>query len=230
MTSATWPAPDLDDLAQAPEPLARAILLALCDDERVEARALRYYERLLQFEADAAQGAGNGAGTPAGGDEVRSPTESNPKKRKKKTGDPRICVQCDCVFVEEENGYESCQYHAGIIELFDETKVDLDWEEYSLEHLDTPSNRAMFPEAFRWICCRVTANEPGCKRGRHEANPDRSLKGRGSESRESSLDGDPLRLDAPRSGELTANEGGPKPEEASRQLELRKLGLRQGPR
>ncbi|KAG7142701.1 hypothetical protein HYQ45_000926 [Verticillium longisporum] len=155
MTSATWPAPDLDDLAQAPEPLARAILLALCDDERVEARALRYYERLLQFEADAAQGAGNGAGTPAGGDEVRSPTESNPKKRKKKTGDPRICVQCDCVFVEEENGYESCQYHAGIIELFDETKVDLDWEEYSLEHLDTPSNRAMFPEAFRWICCRI---------------------------------------------------------------------------
>lgn len=113
MTSATWPAPDLDDLAQAPEPLARAILLALCDDEQVEARALRYYERLLQFEADAAQGAGNGAGTPAVGDEVRSPTESNPKKRKKKTGDPRICVQCDCVFVEEENGYESCRYHAG---------------------------------------------------------------------------------------------------------------------
>lgn len=67
-----------------------------------------------------------------------------------------------------------------------------------MEELDTESHREAFPAAFRWICCRKAADRAGCRRGRHEANPDRSRKGRGSDtdSQVSSLDGDPLRLDA----------------------------------
>ncbi|KAL2756655.1 hypothetical protein ACRALDRAFT_1080818 [Sodiomyces alcalophilus JCM 7366] len=195
---------ELDDvIAQTPEPLVRAILLALCDDTRVRTRAFQYLARLEQHEAEARRP--SVAVSAAGGEEgSRSPTSAsyahgntNPMKRKK-TGAPRICAQCDMIFTDEENEFGACRYHSGILELADETKIEIDWDAVSVEELDTESHREAFPAAFRWICCRVAADQAGCRRGRHEANPDRSRKGRGSDtdSRVSSLDEDPLQLDA----------------------------------
>lgn len=40
------------------------------------------------------------------------------------------------------------------------------------------------------------AMQGGCKRGRHQSNPDKSQRGRGGDSQDSSLDEDPLTLDA----------------------------------
>ena len=98
--------PDFDHLSQAPEPLVRAILMTLCDDDRVKAKALRYFDRLLRFESESQDGP----------EDLRSPTSGvptkNPRKRRK-TGDPKICVQCDSIFLEEENQFGICKYHAG---------------------------------------------------------------------------------------------------------------------
>ncbi|KAK2000723.1 hypothetical protein LX36DRAFT_407479 [Colletotrichum falcatum] len=181
--------PDLDGLAQAPSPVARAILVALCDDRRVRAQALRQLGRLLRFEADV-----------RGQDPVKSPgsaaaatSPSNPKKRKV-TGEPKICVQCDCIFTDEENTFGACWYHSGELELWDETQIPTLWDEVSSDELDTESNRAEYPAAFRWCCCERLGDRTGCVRGHHESNPDRSRKGRGNEL--SDLEDDPLELDA----------------------------------
>lgn len=82
------------------------------------------------------------------------------------------------------------------MQLFDVTKIDADWDVTDEDDVDTDANRAAFPDAFRWLCCDASGARPGCRRGRHEANPELSLKGRGATaSQESSLERDPLRLD-----------------------------------
>lgn len=112
---------ELDEvIAQTPEPLVRAILLALCDDPRVRTRALQYLARLEQYEAEARRP--SLTVSTAGGDEVsQSPAlasascghgTTNPKKRKK-AGAPRICAQCDMIFTDEENEFGACRYHSG---------------------------------------------------------------------------------------------------------------------
>ncbi|WYZ44506.1 hypothetical protein EsH8_VII_000942 [Colletotrichum jinshuiense] len=180
-------APDLDGLAQAPAPVARAILVALCDDRRVRAQALRQLGRLLRFEAET-RGQQETVRSP---DSISSP--SNPKKRKA-TGEPKICVQCDIIYTDDENIFGACWYHSGELELWDETQIPTLWDEVSSDELDTDSNRAEYPAAFRWCCCERLGDRPGCVRGQHEANPDRSKKGRGNEL--SDLEDDPLELDA----------------------------------
>lgn len=102
-------APDLDGLAQAPASVARAILVALCDDRRVRAQALRQLERLLRFEADVREEEEED-GAKKSPNSISSP--SNPKKRKA-TGEPKICVQCDGIFTSDENSFGSCWYHSG---------------------------------------------------------------------------------------------------------------------
>ncbi|OHE92918.1 hypothetical protein CORC01_11785, partial [Colletotrichum orchidophilum] len=187
-------APDLDGLAQAPAPVARAILVALCDDRRVRAQALRQLERLLRFEADV-RGEEDPVKSPSS---ISSP--SNPKKRKA-TGEPKICVQCDGIFTADENIFGSCWYHSGQLELWDETQIPPTmWDDVPSDELDTDSNRAEYPAAFRWCCCQRLGDRPGCVRGQHEANPDRSKKGRGNEL--SDLEDDPLELDDASSEEL----------------------------
>lgn len=82
------------------------------------------------------------------------------------------------------------------MQLFDVTKIEAGWDGTDgTDEDDTDANRAAFPDAFRWLCCNVEGSRPGCRRGRHEANPELSLKGRGSGSQESSLERDPLQLD-----------------------------------
>ncbi|KAK1454851.1 hypothetical protein CMEL01_03611 [Colletotrichum melonis] len=212
-------APDLDGLAQAPASVARAILVALCDDRRVRAQALRQLERLLRFEADVREEEEED-GVKRSPNSVSSP--SNPKKRKA-TGEPKICVQCDGIFTADENSFGSCWYHSGKqaskqsvetqqqqreqkqretgeLELWDETQIPTIWDDVSSDELDTDSNRLEYPAAFRWCCCQRLGDRQGCVRGTHEANPDRSKKGRGNEL--SDLEDDPLELDDASSQEL----------------------------
>ncbi|KAF4783799.1 hypothetical protein HER10_EVM0000422 [Colletotrichum scovillei] len=190
-------APDLDGLAQAPASVARAILVALCDDRRVRAQALRQLERLLRFEADVREEEEED-GAKKSPNSISSP--SNPKKRKA-TGEPKICVQCDGIFTSDENSFGSCWYHSGELELWDETQIPPTiWDDVSSDELDTDSNRLEYPAAFRWCCCQRLGDRQGCVRGTHEANPDRSKKGRGNEL--SDLEDDPLELDDTSSQEL----------------------------
>ncbi|KAF9869979.1 hypothetical protein CkaCkLH20_12588 [Colletotrichum karsti] len=189
--------PGVEHLAEAPGSLARSILVALCEDQNVRAQALRQLDRLMRFEADV-----------RGHDVLKSPNNSisnspSPKKRKA-TGDPKICVQCDGIFTEDDNMFGSCSYHTGEMELMDETVIDLLPAERALYDLDTEDIRARHPEAFRWWCCYAMGNKPGCRRGRHESNPDKSRKGRGVVT---DLDVDPLMLDMDDDDDNSSSQG-----------------------
>jgi hypothetical protein len=95
----------------------------------------------------------------------------------------------------------------GIMQLFDVTKIEAGWD--VTDDDDTDANRAAFPDAFRWLCCNVEGSRPGCRRGRHEANPELSLKGRGTGSQESSLERDPFTLDGGGVSEEEDDDSGP---------------------
>ena len=43
--------------------------------------------------------------------------------------------------------------------------------------IDTEDMREEFPDGFQWSCCEQLGTEPGCKRGRHQADPSKSMKG-----------------------------------------------------
>jgi hypothetical protein len=51
--------------------------------------------------------------------------------------------------------------------------------------VDTQFNREEYPEGFIWTCCDKLGDEPGCQRGRHQANPELSKKGQGESASES---------------------------------------------
>lgn len=97
---------DLDGLIEAPEPLVRAILVKLCEESHIRARALQYLDNLLHFES---QGVTT---TVSSANASTSPVPGNPRKRRK-TGDPKICVQCETIFVDDENNRNACRYHSG---------------------------------------------------------------------------------------------------------------------
>jgi hypothetical protein len=77
----------------APEQQLRAILLALCDDRSVRARAENHYRAL------------KAADNPSTG------------LKRKAANDLFVCVQCDEAFTQEDNTETSCRYHPGLLRL-----------------------------------------------------------------------------------------------------------------
>lgn len=59
-------------------------------------------------------------------------------------------------------------------DIWNQLDID-DWEEP-----DSEGFRCDVPEGFEWECCRNALHIKGCVRGRHEAHPDRSKRGRES--------------------------------------------------
>ncbi|KAF5519090.1 hypothetical protein CGCA056_v010061 [Colletotrichum aenigma] len=168
---------------------ARTILVALCVDASTREKALRNYYRLMHYEQQL-----------CGQELIRNAsaiTTTMGSTKRKAVGEPKICLQCDEIFTEDQNQLGACWYHSGELELMDESAIDREPAEMALYDLDTEPIRARHPEAFRWCCCRETGKARGCTPGRHESNPDRSKKGRGdfSDLDEDSLDLDDTSLD-----------------------------------
>lgn len=169
---------------KAPEPQVRAVLVALCQDRDTRARALGFFEGLL----------------------LAIDKRANTLKRKA-DDELCICVQCDEAFYKNDNtdntacSYhwgEKCQYgseaitnhesHIGSLEIDYQAPIWADDDEARYGNVDTKENRQEYPEGFVWDCCNVPGDEPGCKLGKHEANPMKSRREAGSEP--SDLDAD----------------------------------------
>ncbi|KAL1862470.1 hypothetical protein Daus18300_008567 [Diaporthe australafricana] len=178
----------MDRILLAPEPLVRAVLVALCDNQRLQARSLRYLDRLEKPP---------GAPTSTGNTKYDSPTNihqqftgTDPLGRlgKRKSPDPpppQICIQCKHAFLPHSNNPQACAFHHGNMNIDpshgvwagqDSQQPHIDFNnnnnssnKTSKNSNDTDDNREDRPEGFTWSCCGRGGARPGCTEGEHLA-------------------------------------------------------------
>lgn len=134
----------MDRLLSAPESLAQSVLVALCDDSRVQARALKYLGELEDFAAQRAA-VPTTAAAAAG-----SSSSANSLKRQSPMEPGQICLQCERAFIPSGNAAKACLYHPGDLELDDEHETWADWDEHVGGPMDSSENQEEHPEAFLW--------------------------------------------------------------------------------
>lgn len=179
---------EMDRILLAPDPLVRAVLVALCDSQRLQARSLRYLDRLEKSQ---------GAPTSTETTKYDSPTNIHPQLTdtyhlgrlgKRKSPDPpppQICIQCKHAFLPHSNTPHACAFHHGSMDIDPSHGV---WagQDSQLPHItnysnsnnnnrvgknsnDTDDNREDRPEGFTWSCCGRGGARPGCTEGEHLA-------------------------------------------------------------
>ncbi|KAH8879663.1 hypothetical protein GQ53DRAFT_755744 [Thozetella sp. PMI_491] len=141
----------MERIASAPNELAHAILVALCDDAVTRRRALKYLDRLQLFAGFRGQESAAAAGA----------------KRKADEAPLEICIRCHGPFVEAENTASACRFHEGDMEVIDELWPDHD--ERCHGPIQTRENMEECPEGFEWTCCGRPTTEPGCRKGWHKS-------------------------------------------------------------
>ncbi|KAG6364550.1 hypothetical protein INS49_006152 [Diaporthe citri] len=164
----------MDRILLAPEPLIRAVLVALCDSERLHARSLRYLDRLEKL---------NPAPTPAATTKSEAPANTQPqptgskllgKRKAAEPPPPQICIQCKHAFLPDSNSPQACAFHHGNLNIDPSHRTWADagaGQEASQQHpyQDTDDNREDRPEGFSWSCCGRGGARPGCTEGEHLA-------------------------------------------------------------
>lgn len=167
----------MDRILLAPEPLIRAVLVALCDSDRLHARSIRYLDRLEKLHPPP-------QAPPAAGTTTNdAPANAQPQPAslkllgKRKAPEPppaQICIQCKRAFLPETNTPQACAFHHGRLDI-DPTRRTWaagDGAEHAPQkksRQDTEDNREDRPEGFLWSCCGRGGAGPGCTEGEHLA-------------------------------------------------------------
>ncbi|KAJ2891525.1 hypothetical protein MKZ38_000234 [Zalerion maritima] len=104
-----------------------------------------------------------------------SPKTSSPRRPTARENAQRyICGMCEQVFTNQTNSSHSCRYHHGSLELDMGAPTWGDWHPDSDGCRDTPDNRSLFPDGFRWTCCNRSGSRGGCQRTSHCVDPART--------------------------------------------------------
>lgn len=153
----------MDRLICAPESLAQSVLVALCDDTRIQTRALKYLGELEDYASRRATANKNTTTTTTAknnnnnnnknddqGDKGGSSANSNPLKRRKPMEPGQICLQCKHAFIPSGNAAKACLYHPGELDLDEEHSTWDDWDKDVGGPHDSPENREDHPEGFVW--------------------------------------------------------------------------------
>ncbi|POS81546.1 hypothetical protein DHEL01_v200063 [Diaporthe helianthi] len=166
----------MDRILLAPEPLIRAVLVALCDNDRLHARSLRYLDRLEELHAPLPSAGTTKLDAP--------PTNAQPqpaslkllgKRKAPEPPPPQICIQCKHAFLPETNNTRACAFHHGRLDLDPSHRSWVAGEgaekasRTKPHHQDTEDNREDRPEGFLWSCCGRGGDGPGCTEGNHVA-------------------------------------------------------------
>lgn len=130
-----------------------SVLVALCDDDRVQARALRYLAELQSYAAQLA-----GSSTPPGADvdaDAHANTPVRPRRRKRPASEPdqlnmQLCIQCKHAFTPADNSSQACFYHDGELDIIEDHDFWADWGMSASRPRGTPDNQEDHPEAFAW--------------------------------------------------------------------------------
>lgn len=142
----------MNRLLSAPDPLVHSVLVALCDDDRIQARALKYLEELETYAAKFARSGGDDDIT-GGGSESSS---SNPLKRKKASLMPaQLCIMCKRAFSPGDNSPTACLHHEGQLMLDESHEIWVDWDEDVRGPQITPDNEEDHPQGFLW--CKISS-------------------------------------------------------------------------
>lgn len=128
-----------------------SVLVALCDDDRVQARALRY---LAELQSYAAKLAGGGS-PPTDTNANASGREGRPRKRKRPASEPdqlgmQLCIQCKHAFTPADNSSKACFYHDGELGILEDHALWADWDAGVGRAYDSPENQEDHPEGFAW--------------------------------------------------------------------------------
>lgn len=145
----------MNRLLSASDPLVHSVLVALCDDDRVQARALKYLAELEDYATKFASGSGadNDVVDVAGNES----SSSNPLKRKASMP-AQLCIMCERAFSPGDNSPTACLYHEGQLTLDEGHEVWANWNEDVEGPQFTPENEEDYPQAFIW--CKIFPSSP----------------------------------------------------------------------
>lgn len=137
----------MDRLLTAPDPLVHSVLVALCDDDKIQARALRYLTELQNYASRiGAAGAAGGSGVANA-----SASQTADAKRKASALEPaQLCIQCKSAFSPGDNSPTACCYHDGELQVNNEHSTWDDWEEERFGLRETSDNQEEYPDGFTW--------------------------------------------------------------------------------
>lgn len=150
----------MNRLLSASDPLVHSVLVALCDDERIQARALKYLAALEDYAAKISAKSGDESGTGTGtGSSAFTTATTNPHKRKStammaSTMPAQLCIMCKGAFSPGENSPTACLYHEGQLMLDEDHEVWAGWDENVGGPQVSPDNEEDYPQGFIW--CKVS--------------------------------------------------------------------------
>ncbi|PSS03824.1 hypothetical protein BD289DRAFT_478309 [Coniella lustricola] len=165
----------MDRLLAAPESLIHSVLVALCDDHRIQARALKYLAELQDFAAtindakDADDDAATATAAAVAVVERPGSSKARPLKRKATPQRTQLCIRCKRAFDPVHNSPTACSYHDGDLEVDEGSDLWAGWQEDVHGPLASAENREDYPQGFVWSCCDKTGTYPGCSKGYHLA-------------------------------------------------------------
>lgn len=166
----------MDRILLAPEPLIRAVLVALCDNERLHARSLGYLDRLEKLHPPPPSAGTTKPDAPVNTQPQPASLKLLGKRKAPEPPPPQICIQCKHAFLPESNKPQACAFHHGRLDIDPSHRTWADGDagaEYASknqkQHQDTEDNREDKPEGFLWSCCGRGGAGPGCTEGEHLA-------------------------------------------------------------
>ncbi|KAM0250725.1 hypothetical protein ACHAQJ_008480 [Trichoderma viride] len=92
-------------------------------------------------------------------------------RKRKPESSIAICVQCDQPFHQDDNDDSSCVHHDGVLEVNYKAEA---WDDIDDDGPIDASENEDVPEGFNWTCCGKIGTSEGCKKGPHQADPEKS--------------------------------------------------------
>ncbi|KAI0430439.1 hypothetical protein F5Y09DRAFT_331017 [Xylaria sp. FL1042] len=156
-------------IANAPEDLVRAVLIALCQDHYTERKAMSHFSKLEKLRSDQRrrEGVNVGASVNEKSNDADRAEAKRPNKRRA-ISEIAICLNCNEPFSEDDNRPDACRHHPGEMEVNDEAWEDCDDWPSECDPRNTEEDKEDNPEGYIWDCCEQSGDSAGCALGSHE--------------------------------------------------------------
>ncbi|TGJ88284.1 hypothetical protein E0Z10_g438 [Xylaria hypoxylon] len=141
------PPPGVMMIAQAPEDIVRAVLIALCKDRSQELKVMEYFVKLDKLKSKR-ESINAGAISTGAETDVANPvgTNANNPKKRRAISEIAICEYCRAPFSEDDNPPDACEYHPGNLDVNDEASIWQDWDDWPDHNEYSEESKEQYPE------------------------------------------------------------------------------------